>query len=1125
MDNPFELFDEIRRAYVRYLDSPFRLRYDVLMDERRQLLDSDRQLYRHPLFEPVSPYETSGLTIAQACALLSVVPDFGDFAACGLFPSRRKLHRHQLEAWQESRSGKAVVVTSGTGSGKTECFLIPVFAALIEESAHGWGQMQAVDPNRLWWNRPRQQRIAQRAHEPVERPAAVRALLLYPLNALVEDQLARIREACDGPRAHSWLDVHRDGHRFWFGRYTSATPVSGPDSAPRKRTELRRRMRLMDQDWNRAQVSATALNDPRILNYFQNPHGSEMWSRWDMQSHPPDILITNYSMLNIMLMRSIERNVFDATRRWLDSDDRNVFYLVVDELHSYRGTPGTEVGYLLRILLDRLGLTPDSPQLRILSTSASIDANDSGSQAYLEQFFGRDPRSFVIVPGYPAPLAGSPGGLVSWKSALERFCTDLDQGDVAAAVENLAQVANAQRMPDDSQTLASALEEIGAFEPVRAAAAIKPFTFGELPELLFGGNAPDDVLAAKGLVRGLVLARRLDDEGRPVAPLPFRVHYFFHNAGRLWACINGACSARPTGTVGSLPPPVGRMYSEPRPRCDSCGARVLEILYCQPCGDVFIGGFKKVDPNTSNAWYLSPDYPELDHVPDKAASLKRSLSEYLVFWPADGRQLVKTTHRNRWVWQETSENTRSVTSSLEWSPASLDYIDGRAAKSPIARSQQGMTAGYVFGGANEDVNAFPSKCPHCGADWKRRRVGSPIRDLGSGFQRIVQLLCDALMREMPLGRSRKLVLFSDSRQDAAKLSTGIKRFHYFDTVRQLAFRELHNQGRQVLVAYNDAQAEHAATMELLALEEKRDRSALSDDERTRRQELLSILPAATCGAIVTHVATGGPPPAVLTPPSPPPPFMSLAFRRLLDVVREQLLAIGMNPGGPLPSVAKYQPRRQDLIIWWTSLFDWNASPRVYRQSLQSGERMLMADIEASLRHAVIQDVLFADGSRDFESLGLGYLWIRPDGPSSPLEEVAASVIRMLCQRRMWAGSDVDGQPQPPGYIDAFITAVAATTAADPAALTTSARTVLGSAVDAWWMVDPNNLFLVSPRTTSAGTVNEFACPRCGRAHLHGSAGVCTTSAGRCLQPLSGRCPKIRKTTTITSRERKTLRFV
>ena len=130
-----------------------------------------------------------------------------------------------------------------------------------------------------------------------------------------------------------------------------------------------------------------------------------MWSRWDMQEDPPDILITNYSMLNIMLMRSLESPIFEQTQRWLAKDkERNVFHLVVDELHTYRGTPGTEVGYLLRTLLYRLGLTPESPQLRIISTSASIDAHDPGSLEYLEQFFGRDSTSFRIIGGTQADV-------------------------------------------------------------------------------------------------------------------------------------------------------------------------------------------------------------------------------------------------------------------------------------------------------------------------------------------------------------------------------------------------------------------------------------------------------------------------------------------------------------------------------------------------------------------------------------------------------------------------------------------------------------------------------------------------------------------------------------------------
>ena len=72
MDNPFRVFDEIRQAFLRYLDSPFRLRYEALLQERRALLDQDRQLYREPLVEPVAPYQLSGLKVADACAQLGL---------------------------------------------------------------------------------------------------------------------------------------------------------------------------------------------------------------------------------------------------------------------------------------------------------------------------------------------------------------------------------------------------------------------------------------------------------------------------------------------------------------------------------------------------------------------------------------------------------------------------------------------------------------------------------------------------------------------------------------------------------------------------------------------------------------------------------------------------------------------------------------------------------------------------------------------------------------------------------------------------------------------------------------------------------------------------------------------
>ena len=93
---------------------------------------------------------------------------------------------------------------------------------------------------------------------------------------------------------------------------------------------------------------------------FPSTDGAEMLSRWDMQETPPDILITNISMLNAMLSRSSEQRMLDQTRDWLASNSRYRFTLVIDELHLQRGSEGTEFMYLLRLLLVRLGL--DQPE-------------------------------------------------------------------------------------------------------------------------------------------------------------------------------------------------------------------------------------------------------------------------------------------------------------------------------------------------------------------------------------------------------------------------------------------------------------------------------------------------------------------------------------------------------------------------------------------------------------------------------------------------------------------------------------------------------------------------------------------------------------------------------------------
>jgi len=108
----------------------------------------------------------------------------------------------------------------------------------------------------------------------------------------------------------------------------------------------------------------------------------------------------------------------------------------------------------------------------------------------------------------------------------------------------------------------------------------------------------------------------------------------------------------------------------------------------------------------------------------------------------------------------------------------------------------------------------------------------------------MQLLTDSLLRELPAGPERKIVLFSDSRQDAAKLSTGIKLAHYRDTMRQIAFSALQRRIDNASSNYNERLALHRAAQELLSLEQKMNTEGLDVDERGRRQRLVALIPQA-----------------------------------------------------------------------------------------------------------------------------------------------------------------------------------------------------------------------------------------------------------------------------------------
>ncbi len=1098
MTNPVSIFEGMRDTYLRYLDSPFDLRYDSLVAERRALLNQDGRLYREPLIEPAPPYASSGLDIAAAVRAIlggslpaQQVADISGFVSQGLFPAGRELYAHQFAALDASmREGRDVIVTSGTGSGKTECFLIPIAAALVAESDR-WGPPATIPAAHEWWDHPGpggqrfHPRVSQRGHEDaVARPPGMRALVMYPLNALAEDQLVRLRLGFDSAAARTWLGANRHGNRLYFGRYTGRTPVAGDPTSGTKLTELRNELRSMARD-------AAAVAPTDAAKFFQSMDGAEMWSRWDMQDSPPDLLITNYSMLNIMLMRGVDAPIFDATRDWLALDSRNVFHLVVDELHTYRGTPGTEVAYLLRVLLERLGLHPDHDQLRIIASSASL-SDDQAGRDYLHGFFGRDRSRFAVIGGQQRPLSPTARTSVAQHaSALAAFPAAVEaQGlDAAAAALEIAVGAGDGSSLATPARLGRALASTEAPDALRSVcrnedgSRPEPRQTADIGSRLFTCSTPQQAsAAAEGMVTAIASAEL--PNGDPL--LPVRAHIMFRNVQGLWACADPACNQAPQRADN---PQVGALHHVPASGC-GCGARVLELLYCEPCGEVFLGGYR-ADTNNSQRWRLTPDFPDLEQVPDRAGA-ERDYENYAVFWPSGGR----TPRTRSWSLKRVDRQWRRA----QLAPGSGMLTVGAAGNGYVYFIPSRHRPPRPGARVSETPGAFPSRCPCCDADWGGRSSGSaggsPIRGQRTGFQKVAQILADSLLRDIaPSGEDdkRKLVVFSDSRQDAAKLSAGMRQAHHLDSVRQALVSALGVAGQGAAAfqlqmsgaALTPEQARAAADFQLASLQDALIIMAAAGPQAGASCPFHPGMTYAQAASTIVANSTG--------------PFL---VANLFADAELRLLGAGINPGGY--GVESLWTDTGDRTGSWRNLFNWLTTPP---SAMGSGLSVQQVDHLQRLRrtaHAEVLKVIFASGRRGLESLQIAFAAVGPGAPGETdpiIVEAANGVLRLLGERRRIEGEPFRAIGTPgaaaPGFVNDYLSAVATAAGRTTAALTmdVEARLTHGALV-VDWLIQPDRLEISRPGQTS------WECTACRRIHLHPSGTVCTD----CQQPLGAAQP-------------------
>ncbi|MEW6567672.1 MAG: DEAD/DEAH box helicase [Chloroflexota bacterium] len=401
--------------------------------------------------------------------LLGVKPDLGFLEAVH---HNRALYQHQEEAIRRASNGRNVIVATGTGSGKTEAFLYPILCHLYQEFRRG-GLSEGV-----------------------------RALILYPMNALANDQRERLGEIC------KQLEEGKSPFRLTFGQYIGETPEDENDTRRHARDHLAGRL------------------------------PGELVLRREVRQTPPHILLTNYSMLEYLLLRPEDSPLFDGGRAqcWT--------FLVLDEAHQYRGSRGIEMAMLVRRLKQRLKEGGRSEPFRCIATSATL-AGGEGDKAAVAQFashlFGEAFHEQDVILGESEPipelsdLALTPR---DYRRLADVLCeaSPLPQGRVLDVSAKLGVSFNG----DARRQIGAILQRDRRAARLRRLISGTPSRVEEIAAQVFDDLPPEERVSAIAEFVALLLQARVPDSGAPL--LSARYHLFIRSLEgafvSYWPCKN-----------------------------------------------------------------------------------------------------------------------------------------------------------------------------------------------------------------------------------------------------------------------------------------------------------------------------------------------------------------------------------------------------------------------------------------------------------------------------------------------------------------------------------------------------------------------------------------------------------